>query len=477
MSPKKDRTSSLDGDLSGILARRRSKNQLRQLTKVPPGTADFSSNNYLSLPSHPDVQRAFLAKLQKAQESNLLGSGGSRLLDGNSLTAENLEQTIAKFHNAPAGLLFNSAMDANIGLFSCIPQARDVIVYDELIHASVHDGMRLSRAERKIPFAHNMVYGEGGKNPSLERVLLALAAEDRQERQDESKSGKKNVFIAVEGVYSMDGDVTPLVDIVECTERLFPRHDAHIIVDEAHSVGVLGDCGRGLVSRLGLEDRVWARVLGFGKAIGCSGGIVLCSPTTRLYLINYARTLIYTTMMAYSSLISIETAYGFLCSGKAIPLLNHLQALIRHTHKLLQDLSDRLPRKTGLFRLHRIKPTRSSLHDKEDTQVLTPVIPVLTSHPRSLASHCQQRKFMVRPIVAPTVPKGQERIRICLHAANTFSEVEALVHAMEEWVLGQLARENGAEWRETQEVSLVEPTPGSSAKPQELNGVINKAKL
>lgn len=275
MSPQKSRTTSLDNILSETLSRRRSKNQLRQLITVPPDTTDFSSNNYLSLSSHPEIQQTFLTKLQAAKESNLLGSGGSRLLDGNSLTAETLEQTIAKFHNAPAGLLFNSAMDANIGLFSCIPQAGDVIVYDELIHASVHDGMRLSRAGRKIPFAHNTVYGEGDKNPSLEGVLLALVAGKDQERHGGDNSDKRNVFIAVEGVYSMDGDVAPLVDIVECAERLFPRHNAHIIVDEAHSVGVLGDRGRGLVSQLGLEDRVWARVLGFGKAIGCSGGKLL----------------------------------------------------------------------------------------------------------------------------------------------------------------------------------------------------------
>lgn len=302
MPPKKDRTLSLDAILSEILSRRRSKNQLRQLTIVPPGTADFSSNNYLSLSSHPDVQRAFLSKLHTAisdpgpqnplensiptreLHAGLLGSGGSRLLDGNSLTAEHLEQKIASFHNAPAGLLFNSAMDANIGLFSCIPQVGDVIVYDELIHASVHDGMRLSRAGRKIPFAHNRVYGdlcnkeESGKAPSLERVLLdILAADERKGRPDSAKSTKINVFIAVEGVYSMDGDVAPLVEIVECVEKLFPNQNAHIIVDEAHSVGVLGDYGRGLVAQLGLEDRVWARVLGFGKAIGCSGGEFLHS--------------------------------------------------------------------------------------------------------------------------------------------------------------------------------------------------------
>jgi 8-amino-7-oxononanoate synthase len=269
----------LDDVLSGLLARRQALNRLRRLTTVPAGTTDFSSNAYLSLSSHPEVQRAFLARLESflAADSSapgLLGSGGSRLLDGNSGLAERLEGSIADFHRAPAGLLFNSAMDANVGLFSCVPQPGDVVVYDELIHASVHDGMRLSRAGRRVPFAHNFVYdgppgsrderaGTASELVSLEAVLRGL---------QEGAEGVKNVFVVVEGLYSMDGDLAPLKDIVECVERCLPRGNGYIVVDEAHSTGIFGDKGRGLVSELGLEDRVWARVLGFGKAMGCAGG-------------------------------------------------------------------------------------------------------------------------------------------------------------------------------------------------------------
>jgi 8-amino-7-oxononanoate synthase len=269
----------LDDVLADLLARRQSLNRLRRLTTVPPGTTNFSSNAYLSLSSHPEVQRAFLARLEAAITADtsapgLLGSGGSRLLDGNSELAESLESSIAAFHHAPAGLLFNSAMDANIGLFSCVPQSGDVVVYDELIHASVHDGMRLSRSSRRVPFAHNCVYGgpsgirdeqTGVTNrlTNLETVLRGL-----WEPTDEVR----NVFVVVEALYSMDGDLAPLKDIVECVERCLPRGNGYIIVDEAHSTGIFGDKGRGLVSELGLENRVWARVLGFGKAMGCAGG-------------------------------------------------------------------------------------------------------------------------------------------------------------------------------------------------------------
>lgn len=282
----------LDDVLAELLDRRRTRNQLRRLTTVPPGTVDFSSNAYLSLASQPAIQQAFLARLHAAADVSsaslssttpshalLLGSGGSRLLDGNSARAEALERTIGNFHRAPAALLFNSAMDANVGLFSCVPQPGDVIVYDELVHASVHDGMRLSRAGRRLPFAHSRVWEEAvcsetQRAPTAGRCLEAVLQSLLQGPEGALfRSGQRNVFVAVEGVYSMDGDVAPLAEIVDCVERVLLKGNGHIIVDEAHSTGVFGERGRGLVCELGLEDRVWARVLGFGKAMGCAGGM------------------------------------------------------------------------------------------------------------------------------------------------------------------------------------------------------------
>ncbi|KAL2170296.1 hypothetical protein VTG60DRAFT_4975 [Thermothelomyces hinnuleus] len=418
----------LDHVLASILHRRSSRNQLRRLTTVPHGMVDFSSNAYLSLSSQPAVQQAFLARLHAAASrtgsngsSSLLGSGGSRLLDGNSSYAESLERTIAAFHRAPAGLLFNSAMDANVGLFGCVPQKGDAIVYDELIHASVHDGMRLSRTGKKIPFAHSSVWEVSHPDPnksSLETVLRSLL---HGPDGGLFQSGERNVFIAVEGIYSMDGDVAPLTEIVDCVERYLPRRNGYIVVDEAHSTGIIGDRGRGLVCEQGLETRVWARVLGFGKAMGCTGGIVLCSSTTREYLINYARTLIYTTAMAFPTLASIETAYDFLATGQAEPLLDNLRLLIQEAHKLFEALCTRENAPAELLRVGRENPS-------------SPIIPIFTSHARSLAGYCQARGFMVRPIVAPTVPKGRERVRVCLHAANTMSEVHGLVEAVGAWV-------------------------------------------
>ncbi|KAB5584963.1 pyridoxal phosphate-dependent transferase [Coniochaeta sp. 2T2.1] len=422
--------SPLDARLAALLDRRRARNQLRTLTTVPPGTADFSSNGYLSLSTHPAVQAAFLAQLQEQAPRSLLGSGGSRLLDGNSSRAERLERTIADFHRAPAGLLFNSAMDANLGLFSCVPQPGDAVIYDELIHASVHDGLRLSRVgvDKRIAFAHNCVWrnekNAGRKLKPLETVLL-----DLQTGVDGHlfQSGERNVFIAVEGVYSMDGDVAPLKGIVACVSRSLPAGNGYLIVDEAHSTGIFGDRGRGLVCELGLEDGVWAQVLGFGKAMGCSGGIVLCSETTRSYLVNYARSLIYTTAIGFPALAAVEVTYDFITNGRAEPLLANLRRMVRLAHTLL------------LVAVERNNPPPYLLH-VDAAEPKSPIIPVFTSQPRSLAKHCQKRGFMVRPIVAPTVPLGSERVRVCIHAGNTPGEVEGLVAAVEEWVVAAVSR-------------------------------------
>jgi 8-amino-7-oxononanoate synthase len=249
----------LEKTLHQLLERRRNNSTLRTLTLPKPHQIDFSSNDFLSLSSSPQLKHVYLAELQKTHLP--LGSGGSRLLDGNSAYAEQLEAQIAAFHGAQAGLLFNSGFDANVGFFSSVPQHGDVIVYDELVHASVHDGMRLSRAHGStFPFQHNCV-------AALRRVLLEL-----QQNHEGVKQGMCNVFVAVESIYSMDGDVAPLRDMLDVAEAILGAGRVHMIVDEAHSTGVLGPQGKGLVCHLGLESRIFARLHTFGKALAANGG-------------------------------------------------------------------------------------------------------------------------------------------------------------------------------------------------------------
>ncbi|KAK8930100.1 hypothetical protein H634G_01339 [Metarhizium anisopliae BRIP 53293] len=426
MAPSKSR---LDDTFKALLARREHQGRLRRLTLREPATVDFSSNGYLSLSTNPNIKTAYISHLQSSSDEFSLGSCGSRLLDGNIPPAENLESQIAQWHGAPAGLLFNSGFEANTGLLSCAPQPGDYVVYDELIHASVHDGMKLGRA-RAIPFAHNRVEDRPGEQETpgpkpLDAVLRALL---RGQDGHKVRSGQTNVFVAVEGVYSMDGDAAPLEQIVECVEKHLARGNGHIIVDEAHSTGWMGERGRGLVCQLGLEERVWARVHTFGKAMGCAGAIVLCTPATRSYLINYARSLIYTTAMGYPMLTAIQTVYDYLQSGQADGLLANLMSLMQETHTLLLSVCQKHSPPPQLFRINTSPPE-------------SPIIPLFSAHSRSLARHCQQRGYMVRPIVAPTVPKGTDRVRLCLHAANTVSEVRGLCTAIEEWLEQQKTKD------------------------------------
>ncbi|EUC45316.1 hypothetical protein COCMIDRAFT_95759 [Bipolaris oryzae ATCC 44560] len=394
----------LEQTLSTHLSRRLTTSTLRTLTLPLPHQIDFSSNDFLSLSASPSLRTLFLSLLPPH-----LGSGGSRLLDGNSVLACTLESRIAAFHSADAGLLFNSGFDANAGFFAAVPQRGDTVVYDEKVHASVHDGMRLSRAARRVAFPHNSVEG-------LREVL------------EGEKEGKQNVFVAVESVYSMDGDVAPLREMVQVAEEVLGRERAYVVVDEAHATGVLGAKGRGLVCELGLEGRVFARLNTFGKALAGNGAIILGSHTLRSYLINYARPLIYTTFLSYPSLALIQASYEMLESGRSEALQAKLHDLIRTLYKRLEDLQRTSSHARRILKIPSVCPR-------------SPIFAVQLANPKALASSLQEQGMMVRAVVSPTVPAGTERVRICLHAGNTVEEIEKLALALEKWCESQ-AEEN-----------------------------------
>ncbi|KAF2454957.1 aminotransferase [Lineolata rhizophorae] len=408
--------SPLERQLAQRLDRRRANSTLRSLTVAPPSSVDFSSNDFLSLAGSAELRAYFLCELAGDRSGcpPLLGSRGSRLLDGNSAYAEAVEREVAAFHGAAAGLLCNSGFDANAGLFACVPQAGDAILYDELIHASVHDGMKLSRASRRVAFEHNSADDLGRR---IEELLAAKPS---------FADGHGNVFVAVEAIYSMDGDLAPLAQIVELVERLLPRANGHVVVDEAHATGVLGPQGRGLVCELGLEKRVFARLHTFGKSLACSGAIILSSPIVRHYLVNYARPMIYTTFMSFPSLAAIRASYRYLEDGKSEILSSQLQNLIAYLHERLYELLSSLEDSTGLISMPMTRPR-------------SPIFSVLTTRPRELAKHCQESGFIVRAVVPPTVPAGKERIRVCLHAGNTKDEIDGFISRLQEWLESRLA--------------------------------------
>ena len=318
--------------LAAALAARSSRQILR---KLPDASAieqnqsliDFTSNDYLSFTTLPILRELFINKLSSS--SQILGSGGSRLLVHTPAHTA-LESRLAGFFGVQAALLFNSGFDANSGFFACVPQDGDVLVYDEYIHASVHDGMRSSRLSSSksrtqllFPFAHNSVL-------ELRTILLHLSS------RQALKEGHSSLFISVESLYSMDGTFAPLVDIVQVMEELFPLGNAYLIVDEAHATGLYGPQGRGRVAQLGLESKVFMRLCTFGKGLGGTGGlylisswkdtaysnlhviaVVLTNALVRDYLVNYARPLIYTTSLSYTNVIAVDCAFNLLEDGTA----------------------------------------------------------------------------------------------------------------------------------------------------------------
>lgn len=335
---------------------------------------DFSSNDYLGFAKSEDLKDLVKTELSKFQKYTN-GSGGSRLLTGNTAYAESTEQFIANYHSAEAGLLYNSGYDANLGLLSCIPQKGDTIISDELIHASLIDGCRLSLAHR-FKFNHN----------NLEELEIKL------------KHAKGNIFVVVESVYSMDGDLAPLKEI----SALCEKYDANLIVDEAHATGMYGPGGTGLSVQLHLQQKVFARIVTFGKAIGSHGAIILGSNLLRQYLINFSRPFIYTTAAPIHNLIAVKMAYKLLATTSSIELFENISFFKNEALNLGIQV---LPSSSA------IQGILSSSNEKAKRQAL----------------YLQQYGFDVRPILHPTVAAGKERLRICIHQYNTKKEITSLL--------------------------------------------------
>jgi len=359
------------------LAERKAAGTYRTL-KPESTLVDFCSNDYLGF------ARSAVLKNEINKELNCLpgvlnGSTGSRLLSGNLSYTESLEQQIADFHNTEAGLIFNSGYDANVGLFSSLPQRGDTIITDELIHASIIDGARLSYANR-YTFRHNDI-------DSLESKLI---------------QAKGNIYVVIESVYSMDGDTPPLLAILALTEK----YKANLIVDEAHAVGLYK---KGLIVELGLESRIFARIITFGKALGCHGAIVLGSNLLRYYLINFARSFIYTTAASIHQIVSIKMAY----------------ALLERSDELIISLQNNVK----LFK-QKINPGLPLLKSDSAIQCL-----ILGSNDKAkqMARYIQDKGMDVRAILSPTVPQGTERLRICLHAFNHSEEIDLLANTINEF--------------------------------------------
>ena len=375
------------------LQERVTNQSLRTLT-TSNDLIDFSSNDYLGFSASETIfHRA--SEILKHQNIKANGATGSRLLTGNHRLYEHLEQHIAQFHNTEAALLFNSGYDANVGFFSSVPQRGDIILYDELCHASIRDGIQMSHANA-YKFRHNDVTDFKTK---LENFSLPLGEMPKGQRGDIQD---QNVFVVTESVFSMDGDMGHL----EAIATLCETYASYLIVDEAHALGVMGVTGAGLVQALGLEHQVFARIMTFGKALGCHGAAIVGSKTLQQYLVNFARSFMYTTGLPPHAVATIQAGYEYL--GKSALARNKLNRNIAILHKEIrsQHLKDRFIE------------SKSAIH--------CCLIPENTAV-KKVAENLQKHGFDVRPILSPTVPKGKERIRICVHSFNSEKEVIALV--------------------------------------------------
>ena len=353
--------------------------QDRLRTLVPRRGIDVASNDYLALAAAPRLAAAVAAAASRGVP---VGSGGSRLLRGNHAEHEALETEAAQFFGAEAALFFSSGYAANATLFATLPQRGDLIVHDALIHASAHEGMRLGRAER-LSVAHN------DANAFADAIL-------RWRQQ----GGTGRPWIAVESLYSMDGDQTPLDALAEIADR----HEAMLLIDEAHATGVFGEAGRGLADRLdGRENVVTLRTC--GKAMGCEGALVCAPATLRDFLVNRGR--------------------GFIFSTAPSPLM---ASAVRESLRILADEPDRRATLWTLIAAAERALARCGVAPT-GSQILPLVLgdDALTMR---VAAAVQAAGFDLRGIRPPTVPQGTSRLRISLTLNLTLGDVDALADAI-----------------------------------------------
>lgn len=376
--------------LSKRLGERNEQGLLRKLS-AEKNLIDFASNDYLGFANSQELKNLLATEIQSAGSLFPAGSTGSRLLTGNTKYTEDLEKFIAAYHRAGAGLIFNSGYAANTGLLSSIARKGDVILYDELSHASIYDGVRLSKAE-SFPFRHNDI----------------LHLEERLKFFRSADVPLQEIFIVAESVYSMDGDFAPLLEMADLCED----YNANLIVDEAHATGIFGEKGEGKVVELGLEKQVFARMHTFGKALGCHGAIVLGSKELRNFLINFSRPFIYTTALPVHALTAIRSAYRLLDKSE-----DNILKFNKLIHLFISKVeSNKIP---GF--LKSFSPIQS-------------LIIAGNEEVKKIALLVQADGFDVRPILSPTVPKGKERIRICLHTFNSEEEIDRLLSSVKKHV-------------------------------------------
>ncbi len=377
---------SLPKSLELKLIERNAENALRYLPEQGK-ELDFSSNDFLGFAKSEALFEATLSLLKRSGQTHL-GATGSRLLSGNNPLYAKLESDICRLHEAEAALVFNSGYDANVGVFAALPQRNDVVLYDAYCHASIREGIRLSPA-KAFKFSHNDL-------------------DDLKQKLQLHATTKGALYVAVESVYSMDGDVPDLAAM----QPLMEQYGGRLIVDEAHATGVIGQRGEGLVQSLELQSKIFARIHTFGKGLGCHGAAVLGSTDLKAFLVNFAKSLIYTTALSPFSLASAINAYDMLPSTGAVA---QLTKLISHFRKEVDSKQ---------LTSHFIE-SHSAIH--------TCIVPG-NERVKAISKILAESGFDVKAILHPTVPKNEERLRICLHSFNEASDISKILNIIADFM-------------------------------------------
>jgi 8-amino-7-oxononanoate synthase len=365
-----------------ILENRKAQNLFRQFGSLrKEGSIDFYSNDYLGLCHFAESQNLFREEL-KADFS--LGSSGSRLVSGQQEELEQLERECSRFFKSETGLFFPNGFMANLALFSCMATRHDTILFDEQAHVSIKEGIRLSLAG-SFPFLHN--------NPEdLEKKL---------------KKAKGRKFVAIEGIYSMSGHLASLKSIVEVCKQ----HQAYLIIDEAHSTGVLGEAGEGLALSEKLENQIWVRNYTFGKALGTAGAFLALSPIAREFLTNFSFPLIYSTSPSPLQVKVCRIQLKQLKEEKhRIPLL---QSNIRSWLAWAENQAFEVTKNAhSPVQFIRIRGNEKAL---------------------ALAKFINEQAIQIKAMLKPTVREGEEGLRVSLHSQNLPSDFERLAQAIKDF--------------------------------------------
>jgi len=375
--------------LQDKLETRKAENALRTLG-TQSSLIDFSSNDYLGFSRNIEIFNKAHEFLKAISNTNN-GATGSRLLSGNHNLYKVIEDILVNFHNSESALVFNSGYDANIGFFSSVPQRGDLILYDEYIHASIRDGITMSNA-KAYKFKHN--------------DLKNLEEKCKTERSRAHKEA--TIYIITESVFSMDGDSPDLKTI----SNICKKHNAFLVVDEAHAIGVFGEHGSGMIQNLKLEHAVFARIITFGKGLGCHGAAILGSDNLKTYLVNFSRSFIYTTALPPHSLATIRAAY-------------HELTDIENRTTLYQNIM--------FFKAEIAKNNLEYVFIESHSAIQCCIISE-NDQVTLVAKKLQASGFDIKAILSPTVPKGDERLRFCLHAYNSKKDISKVLQLLASFI-------------------------------------------